>query len=596
MKRILQNNLFMLRYMWKYAKGNVLARFFTILLAPVQPFVFIICMKFSIDGIADGKPLSYILSIIAIAFIASTVAALINAFITGSSSKARVRVKKGVQDELLTKILSIDIACFDDAAFYDKYVRALDEAENRADAVLDSIVGILSSLVSLVTVISIAITLNPLVIAIAAASVALQTLLNIVRDPIDYKRQMDFTRPRRECNYAKGIFYNQQYAQELRMGKLGPLMKRKFNSAMDTYLGIVKKYCPVFIVFDSALPVVGFGTMTGVMAFSAVQIAKGALTIGDFAALLNASNEIVGNMFSLFGKIPALRQNSMYIENLRSVIEYKSTIVSTRNLPASMAANNTLTLKNITFAYPGKQEPTLKNLSMEIRHGSKTAIVGYNGAGKSTIVKLLLRLYDPVAGTIALNSLDYRAIDVASLRNKFGVIFQNYKSYAMTVGENVLLEEFRSKEQEERIIEALDYAGVYDKIAGLEKGVHTALSREFDSDGILLSGGEEQKIAIARAFVDNRDILILDEPSSALDPMAEYEINQKIQNIANGKTVIFISHRLSTVRMADMIYMIDKGAVIEAGSHQELMALKGKYCEMFTAQAKNYYIDDQDAH
>jgi ATP-binding cassette subfamily B protein len=595
MKRIIQNNLFMLGYMWQYAKANVIARFFTVLLAPVQPFVFIICMKFTIDGIVDGKPLSYILTIIGSAFLAATLASLINAFVAGSSAKARVKVRKGVQDELLEKLLAIDISCFDDAAFYDKYMRALDEAETRADAVLDLIVAILSSLLSLVMVVSIAVTLNPLVIAIAAASVALQTLLNILRDPIDYKRQMDFTRPRREFSYAKGIFYDRQFAQELRMGKLGPLMKRKFNSAMDKYLTVVKKYCPVFVVFDSAFPAVGFGTMSAVMAFSTVQIVKGALTIGDFAALLNASNEIANNLFALFGKIPALRQNSMYIENLRSVIEYESKIVSTRNLPASVAASNTLTFKNVSFAYPGKSEETLNGLSMEIRHGSKTAIVGYNGAGKSTIVKLLLRFYDPVDGSVCLDSHDYRDFDVASLRNKFGAVFQNYKSYAMSVGENVLLEEVRSKAQEERVIEALHYAGVYGKIAGLEKGVNTALSREFDSDGVLLSGGEEQKIAIARAFVDNKDILILDEPSSALDPLAEYEINEKIRELAGSKTVIFISHRLSTVRMADMIYMIDKGMVIESGTHQFLMALNGKYNEMFTMQAKNYYINKSEA-
>jgi ATP-binding cassette subfamily B protein len=588
MKRIIQNNLFMLRYTWKYSKANVSARLFAVLLAPVQPFVFIICMKLAIDGISEGKPLSHILGIIAIAFSAAAFAAVINAFIAGSSAKARVKVKKGIQDELLEKLLAVDISCFDDADFYDKYVRALDEAENRADAVLDSIAEILSSLLSLVMVISIVVILNPLVIAIAVASVALQTLLNILRDPIDYKRQMDFTRPRREFSYAKGIFYDRQYAQELRMGKLGPLMKRKFNGAMDKYLAIVKRYCPVFILFDSAFPIVGFGTMFTVMAFSAVQIVKGALSIGDFAALLNASNEIANNLFALFGKVPALRQNSMYIENLRLVIEHESKIASALNLPASAAASNTLRLDSVRFTYPGKNEPTLAGLNMEIRHGSKTAIVGYNGAGKSTIVKLLLRFYDPDGGGISLDSHDYKDFDAVSLRNKFGVVFQNYKSYAMSVEENVLLEEVYSPEREERVIEALRYAGIYDKIAGLERGVKTALSREFDSNGILLSGGEEQKIAIARAFADNREILILDEPSSALDPLAEYEINQKIRELAGDKTVIFISHRLSTVRMADRIYMIDKGAVIEAGTHQELMALNGKYSEMFTMQAKNY--------
>ena len=171
------------------------------------------------------------------------------------------------------------------------------------------------------------------------------------------------------------------------------------------------------------------------------------------------------------------------------------------------------------------------------------------------------------------------------------MLFQNYKCYALTVAENVLLDDYMDESVEEKVVSSLKYSGIYEKIAGLEKGINTNLSREFDSDGVPLSGGEEQKIAIAMAFVEDKDILILDEPSSALDPLAEYDINQKIMSLADNKTVIFISHRLSTVRMADMIYMMDNGKIIESGTHDELMKRGGKYCEMFTKQAEKYMLE-----
>lgn len=592
MKKAIENNLYMLRLFWKYCKSNVILRLLSTLTAPVQPFIFIITMKLAIDGISEKRDLKYLLTIILTAFLVGAVAAIFNSWVNNSSNaKAQQKISKGIQDELLKKSLQLDLACYDDAEYYDKYVRAMQEAESRAIEVLNSLVEILSSIIALLMIASLIIVINPIVILICVAVLAINMFLNTKRNKIVFKRDMEITRPQREAAYSKKMFYEPQYAQELRLGKLGRLMNKKFTSAMDRTLIVVKKYCGKFVFFDSAFSIVGYSLMSSVMAFSSWQIIKGNLSIGDFAALLNGAQQLLEKLFALFGQFPKLFQNSMYIENLRKVLDYSSVITSNNEGVEIDKSQNNIKINGLSFTYPGKTEPVLKNINIEIRHGSKTAIVGYNGVGKSTLVKLLLRFYDPDNGSIEINNIDYKKTNVDSLRDRFGVLFQNYKCYALTVAENVLLDDYMDNIVEEKVISSLKYSGIYEKIAGLEKGLNTNLSREFDSDGVPLSGGEEQKIAIARAFVEDKDILVLDEPSNALDPLAEYDINQKIVSLANNKTVIFISHRLSTVRMADMIYMMDNGEIIESGTHDELMKQGGKYCEMFTKQAERYTIE-----
>jgi ATP-binding cassette subfamily B protein len=547
-------------------------------------------MKLVIDGISEKRDLKYLLAIILTAFFAGAISAVFNSWVNSSSSaKARQKISKGIQDDLLKKSLQLDLSCYDDAGYYDKYVRAMQEAESRAIEVLDSLIEILSNIIALLMIVSLIIALNPIIILICVAVLAMNMLLNTKRNKTVFKRDMEITRPQREVAYSKKIFYEPQYAQELRLGKLGQLMNKKFASAMDRTLLVVKKYCGQFVFFDSAFSIVGFSLMSSVMVFASWQITKGNLSIGDFAALLNGAQQLLEKLFSLFGQFPRLFQNSMYIDTLREIIDYRPVIASDNGVIIDKL-HDSIKINDLSFTYPGKMEPVLKNINIEIRHGLKTAIVGYNGAGKSTLVKLLLRFYDPNNGCIEIDNIDYRKINVNSLRDKFGVLFQNYKCYALTVAENVLLNDYMDNIVEEKVILSLKYSGIYEKIAGFEKGINTNISREFDSSGIPLSGGEEQKIAIARAFVDDKDILILDEPSSALDPLAEYDINQKIVSLANNKTVIFISHRLSTVRMADMIYMMDNGEIIEAGAHDDLMKQGGKYCEMFTKQAEKYVI------
>jgi ATP-binding cassette subfamily B protein len=225
---------------------------------------------------------------------------------------------------------------------------------------------------------------------------------------------------------------------------------------------------------------------------------------------------------------------------------------------------------------------------MSLKKGEKIAIVGYNGAGKTTLIKLLMRLYDPSDGQVLMNGKDIREYNLEEYKSRIGTVFQDYKMFSATIAENVVNGEYDPENDRETVIKALDAAGFGEKLSELENGIDTMLTREFDEKGTNLSGGEQQKVAIARVFAKPFELIIMDEPSSALDPIAEYNLNQAILQYAADKTVIFISHRLSTTRMADRIYMFDSGVLSEYGSHEELMELNGKYAEMFNLQAENY--------
>ena len=244
--------------------------------------------------------------------------------------------------------------------------------------------------------------------------------------------------------------------------------------------------------------------------------------------------------------------------------------------------------KNVTFTYPGAKKPSLKNISLKITDEETVAIVGKNGAGKSTFVKLLLRFYDPDEGEILYNGVNVKEYDIVSLRQRIGTVFQDYKVFALTVNENVLCRECETDEDKTASEQALKNSGAYDKIKTLPKGAETVLTKEFDTEGASLSGGEQQKVAAARMFAHSFDIAVLDEPSSALDPIAEYKMYESLIAATEHKTVIYISHRLSSAVLSDKIYVFDGGEIAESGTHDELMSKNGVYAEMFNMQASSY--------
>ena len=276
---------------------------------------------------------------------------------------------------------------------------------------------------------------------------------------------------------------------------------------------------------------------------------------------------------------------------MRCFLEKENTLADEGKLPLPHAG--VLSMENVSFRYPGATADTLHNILLDIKPGEKIALVGYNGAGKSTLIKLLLRLYDPTGGYITYNGVSLPEYPLQELRSKCSAVFQNYELIAATLGENITMS--RETIDEEKALDIFAGLGFTDTFAKLPAGFATQVTKEFDENGAGFSGGEAQKIAIARVLYSSADILILDEPSAALDPLSEYNLNELILSLSKEKSVIIISHRLSTTRMADRIYMLENGKITESGSHDALIALGGKYAQMFHLQAEKYRVAGEKA-
>ena len=290
-------------------------------------------------------------------------------------------------------------------------------------------------------------------------------------------------------------------------------------------------------------------------------------------------------LIRLFENVMEIMKNGIFINNLRGFLEYEEEIPQDQDGELPDGEFESLEFRNVSFSY--KEEQTILNLSFVIRKGQKIALLGHNGAGKTTIIKLLLRLYDPTSGVILYNGKDIREYNLKAYRELFATTFQDFQMFGMTIKENVLMGRHYDNE-EEQVISALKKAGVYEKVMTLKDGIHTMMTKEFDADGAVLSGGETQKIAVARTFVKEAVMKIFDEPSSALDPIAEFELFQNIMKEGEDHTMLFISHRLSSVKNCDKVFMLEKGHLIEEGTHQELLTANGSYAQMYKKQAMNY--------
>ena len=286
---------------------------------------------------------------------------------------------------------------------------------------------------------------------------------------------------------------------------------------------------------------------------------------------------------------PEMARHSLYIDNLREILDYKSSMEQTENTKDVRKGEcHSIIVDNVTFGYSPDTGNILKNISIKISKGEKIALVGENGAGKSTLVKLILRLYDPQSGSMYFDDENYKDLNVDSLRKEIAVVYQDFQTFAFTIGENVLTREVSGKKEEQEVWEALKAGGLNSKVETLPDNIYTPLTNEFEENGINLSGGESQKLAIAKAICKDAGVVIMDEPSSSLDPLSEHEMYLGMFDMCKDKTLILISHRLYSTKMVDIIYYMENGSIVESGTHEELIRLNGKYARLYKIQAEQY--------
>ena len=518
-----------------------------------------------------------------------------------SSALNRIAGEKVVMEvkrQIMEKSKEIDLASFDNPAFYEKMENANREAGHRPLHILTETLGIISSVIELFSFLVVLLSapglswITAVVILVSIPS----AIVNFVYRRKNFHFMRFSSKERRQMNYFSGILVDKDLIKEIRLYDLADNFIGKFFDAFKSYYRGIRK----LIVQESAWHIF-FALVTGVTnlvfyVIIALRVFTGQMLIGDYTLYTGAIASVVTCVGTLISATGTVYEGTLFIDNLIAFFDEKQNIVP-KELPAAQVekgSEHTIEFVDVSFRYPGTQRDVLKNVSFTITPGQTLALVGLNGAGKTTLIKLLTRLYDPTAGYILLDGKDLREYDVKSLYQTFGIIFQDFGKYALTVEENIRLGDIHSNAPMEKVEYASQQSTAGDYISKLPGGYDTPLMRIFERDGLELSIGQWQKLAIARAFYADSDIMILDEPTASLDPMAEQEIFNQFDRLRNNKTTVFVSHRLSSATIADQIIVIENGSLIEKGSHRELMDRQGKYFELFTTQSKRYVSEGEN--
>lgn len=592
MKNMLFNIKFVFKILLQSSKGYIILALLYSFLSVLDPLYNIIPSKVVLDNITKNRPLYDTVIFLIVLFL---IGAFTNIYAQWYKYKFlpinNLKVQKLVKDVFLNKCIKTEAIKFFDPVFYDKYSIALNQTENGIINFCNIFFGAITNILSIIVVGSIVLTINSFLIILVILNVIISVLINFKKGKIQYSYDMEIIPQNRKNHYIGRLFFSREVIEDLKIFNVGNLLHNMQNNAFTSIKNSITKFFIPKMTLDFLFTVLSLLIRFSIFVCLAKEIMEGKNTVGDFAALLSATVTLSTLLSSIFNIFPNLYRQSLYINDLREFINDDS-CVEEKQLITDFQFHNKIQVKSLSFYYPNSNKLILKNINFSIKKGMKIAIVGDNGAGKSTLLKLIMRLYLPSSGNITIDTIDYININADVLREKYGAIFQDGRYYAFTIAENILQKKVKTNIDEEKVWEAIENSGLSEMVRKLPKGIHTCLTNEFNKDGINLSGGERQKLAFARAYASNKEILLLDEPTSAMDPVSEHDFFTRLLNIAKDKTVIFISHRLSITNIADYIIVLDKGEIIEEGTHKELMNNQGKYYNNYKLQMSKYKIDD----
>lgn len=588
---LLSNMLFFVGLMFKASPLLVIGELcWGILMNVPSRLISVIGVKYIIDVMTSGERVYRIfwaVGIIAAVIIFSRVISWLfrEFFWNVEKEKCYFALNK----ELYEKAKSLDLESYDNPEFYNSFILTIESSSDNIQNLLGLIRNYFGNVVALISVASVLAAIDPLCLLIILVSIAVFMPLSKVIGNLQTQRQIENTRYHRRSDYFQRIFYLQDYAKEVRMNNIHPLLIDRYNDAADDVIKNQDKYWSkislLYCIQEIGVQVVGIMLLMPLY-LGYLVLVKQSITAGDFVATFNGAYSIAVSInFLTVWAVARFEERAKIIEKYRGFLNAEPKIIDGEN-HASVTEPKEIKIENMSFTYPGSDKPTLSDINLTIKPYEKIALVGFNGAGKTTLTNLLLRLYDVSEGSIKIDGEDIRTVKTSEHRNRFAAVFQDFQIFSCNVGENVALD---STYNSDDVKSALNHSGFDKKLKG---GTQTELLREFDDEGVMLSGGEAQKIAVARAFYKKCPYVILDEPSANLDPIAEYNLNRAMLEAAEDKTVIFISHRLSTTVNADKIYVMEQGRIIESGSHKELMSKNGTYAEMFNLQAEKYVDKD----
>ncbi|MBQ0027075.1 MAG: ABC transporter ATP-binding protein [Lachnospiraceae bacterium] len=594
--KALLNTLYSLKLMWKISPAKVIHSGLMRLIGYFEwLFYSAFFMVYVINSLEKGEAFSRMLIFVGITASVFICINIYYAYINGKfTPETEPKINAGIYKELLKKAVNVELECYEDSDFYDKYTLAMEKADVRLTSTVESFFGVVFGFFASVFAFIYMFNVDHYSILFILFPVIGNFVFNRVVSKIAYQRNKDMAPHNRTVAYVNRVMYMTEFAKELRLTNVFKLMRRQYRTAIDGMSKVAGKYTVKSIIFHWLYVNFTFTFIfEGMLAYGAYRaLVSQTLSLAQLAVITSMMVSTTWILIGFTDSITASFQNGLFIEYLKSFLEYKEKIPEDMQGEDPGSVIESLEFRNVSFAY--KDKKVIDGLNMKFEAGKTYALVGHNGAGKTTLIKLLLRFYDPTEGEIYLNGKDIRTFELRKYRELFATAFQDNRIFSMSVLDNVLMKEGNNDESDkEEAQKALELAGVYDKIMSLPQGMDTILTREFDDKGELLSGGETQKIVVARAFVKKSPFKVFDEPSSALDPIAEYRLFENISKYCSDNILVFISHRLSSVKNADMIYLLGGGKVSESGTHEELIKLNKSYADMYIKQARNYLADDE---
>jgi ATP-binding cassette subfamily B protein len=502
-----------------------------------------------------------------------------------------------INTSILTKALGLSLRFFEDPDFYDKLTRARREASSRPIALVTESFGLVQSLLTLAGYAVLLVRFSGWAVLALGIATFPATIAEMRYSKLAFRVRNWRSPESRRLLYLEYVLANDEHAKEVKLFGLGPTFLDRYRKLSEDFYAEDKKLYVRRAVWTQALSLIGTGTFYGAYAAMAIFAAAGRLTLGNMTMYVIAFRQGQQAFQSALGAIGSIYEHNLYMSNLWDYMSIAAGAPPRLDpqagqlpaaIPAAPAYAEGIVLEDVGFRYPGKDVWAVRHLDLAIPRGHSLALVGENGAGKTTLVKLITRLYEPTEGRILLDGRDLRDWAPDALRARFGVLFQDFNQYQLKLRENVGLGSVPHLDDGSRIVRAVDRGGASPLVAELPHGIETPLGRWFQ-DGTELSGGQWQKIALSRAFMrEEADILILDEPTAALDAEAEHAVFERFRVLAEGRTTIVISHRFPTVRMASRIVVLEHGAIVESGTHDELVRRGGKYARMFELQAEGY--------
>jgi len=590
--RALRNLPPVLRMVWEAAPKVIVSGVMLRIVAALLPLAVLKVTQVIIDGVynftAHRTALPhYFWWLVALEFGLASFAAILARLINFCDVVLADRYGRHISTRIMEHASRLDLTSFEDPQFYDRMERARVQGTDRI-VMIQAAGQLIQQLVTTVSLAASILFFSPWILLVLVACVVPAFLGETHFAFMGYSLNFRQTPAKREMEYLRALGGSKESAKELKLFGLAPFLVGRYAKLSDQLhsqtVGLAKQK----LIIGGLLSLLGTLGYYGSYAFVIYETVVGALTIGALYFLTGAIAGASSNIQAVFATFSTIADQALFVTDLLDFFAMKPTVSSKPGaLPVPRPIREGFEFRNVSFIYPGHERLVLSDVSFELKRGERLALVGENGQGKTTIVKLLTRLYDPAAGQILLDGTDLREYDLEDLWKEIGVIFQDFMRYDLTAAENIAIGKIEERENSFRLRAAAQKSLAERVIRTLPKSYEQVLGRRFEG-GVDLSGGEWQKIALARAYLREAQLLILDEPTAALDAKSEHEVFQRFAELTQGKMALLISHRFSTVKMADRILVLENGQIAEQGDHQELLQRGGRYAEMFELQAASY--------